>query len=52
MVVGLIVGLAYFLASRSLADGGQVFDLNPVVTAWIPTLALIVVTGAVLARAR
>jgi lipopolysaccharide export system permease protein len=52
MVVGLIVGLAYFLASRSLADGGQVFDLNPVVTAWIPTLALIVVTGAALARAR
>jgi lipopolysaccharide export system permease protein len=52
MVVGLIIGLAYFLASRSLADGGAIFDLNPVVTAWLPTIALVIVTGAVLARAR
>jgi lipopolysaccharide export system permease protein len=52
MVVGLIIGLAYFFASRSLADGGAIFDLNPVVTAWLPTIALVMVTGAVLARAR
>jgi lipopolysaccharide export system permease protein len=52
MVVGLIIGLGYFLASRSLADGGQVFDLNPVVIAWLPTIALVIVTTAVVARAR
>ncbi len=52
MVVGLIVGLAYFLASRGLADGGQVYELNSVLVAWLPTIALTVVTTAVVARAR
>jgi lipopolysaccharide export system permease protein len=52
MIVGLIIGLAYFLASRSLADGGQVYELNTVLVAWIPTITLIAVTTAVLARTR
>jgi lipopolysaccharide export system permease protein len=52
MVVGLIVGLAYFLASRSLEDGGQVYELNTVLVAWLPTIVLILVTMVVLARSR
>ena len=52
MIVGLIIGLAYFLASRSLADGGQVYELNTVLVAWLPTITLIAVTTAVLARTR
>lgn len=52
MIVGLIVGLAYFLASRSLEDGGQVYELNTVLVAWLPTIALILVTTVVLARSR
>jgi lipopolysaccharide export system permease protein len=52
MIVGLIIGLAYFLASRSLEDGGQVYELNTVLVAWLPTIALILVTTVVLARSR
>jgi lipopolysaccharide export system permease protein len=52
MVVGLVVGLAYFLVSRGLSDGGQVYDLDPIVVAWLPTLALIAVTLLALSRTR
>jgi len=52
MVLGLIVGLAYFLASRGLADGGQVYGLNAVLVAWIPTIALTVITSVALMRTR
>lgn len=52
MVVGLLVGLVYFLASRALSDGGQVYDLDPLLVAWLPTLALAAVTMASLLRTR
>jgi lipopolysaccharide export system permease protein len=52
MIVGVIIGLAYFLASRGLADGGEVYDLNPVLVAWLPTIALTVATLIALTRTR
>lgn len=52
MLVGLVIGLAYFLASRGLADGGQVYGLNAILVAWLPTIALSAVTGLALIRAR
>jgi len=52
MVIGLAVGLAYFLVSRGLSDGGQVYDLEPVVMAWLPTGALILATLIALMRTR
>jgi len=52
MILGLIVGLAYFLASRGLADGGQVYGLNAVLVAWLPTIALTIITGIALLRTR
>jgi lipopolysaccharide export system permease protein len=52
MVVGIIVGLVYFLGARSLADGGQVYGLNPALVAWLPTMALIGVTAIALQRVR
>jgi len=52
LVVGLIIGLAYFLASRGLADGGQVYELNPLLIAWLPTIALTVATVVALVRTR
>ena len=52
MIFGLIIGLAYFLASRGLADGGQVYGLNAVLVAWMPTTALAAVTAVALARTR
>lgn len=52
MLIGLLVGLAYFLASRALADGSQVYDFNAILVAWLPTLALILATLIALARVR
>jgi len=52
MLLGVVIGLAYFLASRGLADGGEVYGLSPVMVAWIPTIALTAVTGVALARAK
>ncbi|NND37553.1 MAG: LPS export ABC transporter permease LptG [Gammaproteobacteria bacterium] len=52
MVVGLFIGLAYFLVARGLADGGQVYELDPIVVAWLPTVALLAATLIALARAR
>ena len=52
MVVGIGIGLAWFLISRTLADGGAVWELNPVLIAWLPTLLLAVVTVWMLKRTR
>lgn len=52
MLIGLIIGLAYFLASRALADGSQVYDYNAVLVAWVPTLALVLATLIALSRVR
>jgi lipopolysaccharide export LptBFGC system permease protein LptF len=52
MAIGVIIGLIYFLASRTLANSGQVFDIDPMLIAWAPSLALAIVTGVGLSRLR
>jgi len=52
LMIGMVIGLAYYLASEMLANSGQVFDLNPAVIAWLPTVLLLLVTISALNRAR
>ncbi|RMF96884.1 MAG: LPS export ABC transporter permease LptG [Gammaproteobacteria bacterium] len=52
LVVGLAIGLAYFLGSQTLADGGAVFGLSPALIAALPVLVLTAVVGLMLWRAR
>jgi len=52
MVVGLLIGIALFLLQRVIETGTVVFNLNPIVLAWLPTLLLAAVTLVLLARAR
>jgi lipopolysaccharide export system permease protein len=52
MVLGLVVGIGLFLVQRLIESGTVVFDLNPVVLAWLPTTLLATVTVLLLARAR
>ncbi|MBT8084921.1 MAG: LPS export ABC transporter permease LptG [Woeseia sp.] len=52
LMVGVLVGLAYFLASETLANSGQVFDLNPALVTWLPTFALMLITLFALSRVR
>jgi len=52
MMLGLILGISFFLLQRLIESGTIVFDLNPVVLAWLPTALLAAVTVGLLARAR
>jgi len=52
LVIGLLVGLGYFLASEMIANTGQVFNLNPAIVTWLPSLALLVVTAFALSRVK
>ena len=52
MLVGLFIGLAWFLVSRTLADGGEVWNINAIAVAWVPTVLLAGATLTVLSRTR
>ncbi len=52
MIVGVIIGLGYFLLSRSLADGGEVYNLNAMLVAWMPTIILTMVASLALMKTR
>jgi lipopolysaccharide export system permease protein len=51
-VVGIMIGVVFFLVTRMLESSGTVFDLPPVVVAWTPTVLLALITSVAVARAR
>jgi lipopolysaccharide export system permease protein len=51
-LVGLLLGLGFFLLQRLIESGTIVFQLNPVALAWLPTALLMAVSLGLLARAR
>ena len=44
IMIGVMIGLGYYLASEMIANSGQVYDLNPALVTWLPSLALLAVT--------
>jgi lipopolysaccharide export system permease protein len=52
LMIGVVIGLAYYLVSEMLASSGQVFGLNPALIAWLPTIVLLGVTTIALTRIR
>lgn len=52
MLVGIMLGIGFFLMQRLIESGTIVFDLNPVILAWLPTALLATVALGLLARAR
>ena len=52
LLIGVVIGLAYYLASEMLANSGQVFNFEPAVIAWLPSAVLAVVTIIALNRIR
>jgi lipopolysaccharide export system permease protein len=52
LVVGLVIGLGYYVGGQVLANSGQVYDLDPLVVAWAPIALLAAVTGFALIRVR
>ena len=51
-VVGIMIGVVFFLLAKMLESGGAVFDLPPVVIAWTPTALLALITTIAVARVR
>lgn len=51
-VIGIVVGVVYFLVNRLLENSGDVYDLDPLIVAWLPAAALAALTGLAIARAR
>ena len=52
LMLGVVIGLGYYLASETLANSGQVFNLNPILVTWLPTVTLALVTVFALSRIR
>jgi len=52
LVVGLIIGLTYYVAGQVLTSGGEVYRLDPLIIAWAPTALLLLVTSVAFARIR
>jgi lipopolysaccharide export system permease protein len=52
LMIGVAIGLAYYLASEMLANSGQVFNFDPAVIAWLPSAILALVTLFALNRIR
>ena len=52
LMIGVLVGLIYYLASETLANSGQVFDLNPILVTWLPSVTLLLITAFAVSRTR
>ncbi len=52
IMIGVLIGLGYYLASQMIANSGQVYDLNPALVTWLPSLVLLAVTAFAMDRVR
>jgi len=51
-LIGILVGVAYFLINRTLENSGQVYGLSPLLIAWAPFGVLTTVTLVAIRRTR
>ncbi len=51
-MIGVLIGLGYYLASEMIANSGQVYDLNPALVTWLPSLVLLAITVFAIDRIR
>jgi lipopolysaccharide export system permease protein len=52
LLVGLIIGLTYYVAGQVFTSGGEVYGVDPLVIAWAPTALLVLITAFAFARIR
>ncbi len=52
MLVGLVVGLGYYVSGQLLVNTGEVFAIDPRIVAWGPTTLLMAITALACARMR
>jgi lipopolysaccharide export system permease protein len=52
MIVGLVIGLGYYVLGELSTNSREVFALDPIVVAWAPSAVLCVITVLAVARLR
>jgi len=52
LMIGVLIGLGYFLASEMTANSGVVFGFDPAILTWLPSIALSLITVFALSRVR
>jgi lipopolysaccharide export system permease protein len=52
LLVGMLAGIGFYVFNSIFIQTGVVFGLNPVVTAWLPTALLAIVSGVAVSRIR
>jgi lipopolysaccharide export system permease protein len=51
-VIGVLLGVAFFLVNRTIESGGQLFNFNPALVGWMPTAIVAVGTLIAISRTR
>jgi len=51
-VIGVLLGVVFFLITRTVENGGQLFNLNPVIVGWLPTAVIGFCTCIAISRTR
>jgi lipopolysaccharide export system permease protein len=51
-VIGVLLGVVFFLITRTVENGGQLFELNPMLVGWLPTLSVTLCTVVAISRTR
>jgi len=51
-VVGILLGVLFFLITRTVENGGQLFNMNPILVGWLPTLIVGGCTVVAISRTR
>lgn len=51
-VIGILLGVVFFLITRTIENGGQLFGLNPALVGWLPTSIVAVCMVVAISRTR
>lgn len=51
-VFGVLLGVVFFLINRTIENGGQLFNVNPALVGWLPTVAIGLGTLIAISRTR
>ena len=49
LLIGMLIGIGFYVFNSIFMQAGIVFGLNPLISAWLPTL-LLVATGIIAVR--
>ena len=51
-VIGVLLGVVFFLVTRTVENGGQLFAVNPALVGWLPTVVVAFCTLVAISRTR